>query len=125
MEDKNSEYGLTEFTASSTRNGSLEAQHDADYGAETELRRLLTTRHVTMIALGSSIGVGLWLGSGKSLAAGGPAAIFLGYVLAGSMCWAVSHSSAEMAVIFPVPSAFVQWVCVFDRTVSAANFSQY
>jgi amino acid transporter len=117
MEDKNSEYNLTQITAPSSRNGSLqlEAQHIADYGAETELRRLLNTRHVTMIALGSSIGVGLWLGAGKSLAAGGPAAIFLGYVLAGSMVWAVSHSSGEMAVMYPVPSAFVQWVsCILD-----------
>ncbi|RYP84209.1 hypothetical protein DL769_001232 [Monosporascus sp. CRB-8-3] len=35
-----------------------------DHGADTELKRLLSTRHVTMIALGSSIGMGLWLGSG-------------------------------------------------------------
>lgn len=46
--------------------------HHGDYGAETELQRRLSTRHVTMIALGSSIGMGLWLGSGKSLASGGP-----------------------------------------------------
>lgn len=45
----------------------------SDYGAETELRRLLSTRHLTMIALGSSIGMGLWLGSGTSLTNGGPA----------------------------------------------------
>lgn len=43
-----------------------------DHGAETELQRHLSTRHVTMIALGSSIGMGLWLGSGQSLASGGP-----------------------------------------------------
>lgn len=45
----------------------------SDHGAETELRRLLSTRHLTMIALGSSIGMGLWLGSGTSLTNGGPA----------------------------------------------------
>ncbi|KAF2191150.1 amino acid transporter [Zopfia rhizophila CBS 207.26] len=66
-----------------------------------------------MIALGSSIGMGLWLGSGKSLASGGPAGIFLGYVLAGSMIWSVSHSIGEMAVIYPLPSAFVQWTGKF------------
>lgn len=37
-----------------------------DHGADTELRRILSTRHLTMIALGSSIGMGLWLGSGPS-----------------------------------------------------------
>lgn len=80
-----------------------------DHGADTELKRLLSTRHVTMIALGSSIGMGLWLGSGTSLHNGGPAGIFLGYVLAGSMIWCVSHSIGEMACMYPLPSAFVQW----------------
>lgn len=51
---------------------------DVDHGADSELQRLLSTRHITMIALGSSIGMGLWLGSGTSLASGGPAAIFIG-----------------------------------------------
>ncbi|KAF2262770.1 amino acid transporter [Lojkania enalia] len=90
-----------------------EVLHQHDYGAETELQRRLTTRHVTMIALGSSIGMGLWLGSGKSLASGGPAGIFLGYVLAGSMIWSVSHSIGEMAVMYPLPSAYVQWTGKF------------
>lgn len=80
-----------------------------DHGAETALRRTLSTRHLTMIALGSSIGMGLWLGSGTSLASGGPAGIFLGYCLAGSMIWCVSHSIGEMACMYPLPSAFVQW----------------
>ncbi|KAI0159904.1 amino acid permease/ SLC12A domain-containing protein [Hypoxylon sp. FL1284] len=82
---------------------------DDDCGAETELKRSLSTRHLTMIALGSSIGMGLWLGSGLSLASGGPAGIFLGYCLAGSMIWCVSHSIGEMACMYPLPSAFVQW----------------
>lgn len=80
-----------------------------DHGAETELKRLLSTRHLTMIALGSSIGMGLWLGSGDSLASGGPASVFLGYLLAGTMIWCVSHSIGEMACLYPLPSAFVQW----------------
>ena len=49
-----------------------------DYGADSELQRRLSTRHITMIALGSSIGMGLWLGSGTSLTSGGPASIFIG-----------------------------------------------
>ncbi|KAJ9139385.1 Amino acid transporter [Pleurostoma richardsiae] len=80
-----------------------------DYGADSELQRRLGSRHITMIALGSSIGMGLWLGSGTSLREGGPAAIFIGYLLSGSMIWSVSHSIGEMAVMYPLPSAFVQW----------------
>lgn len=80
-----------------------------DHGGDSELRRLLSTRHVTMIALGSSIGMGLWIGSGSSLASAGPASLFLGYILAGTMIWCVAHSIGEMAVMYPLPSAFVQW----------------
>lgn len=36
--------------------------------------------------------MGLWLGSGTSLNHGGPASLFLGYWLAGSICWATSMS---------------------------------
>ncbi|KAF2872101.1 amino acid permease/ SLC12A domain-containing protein [Massariosphaeria phaeospora] len=96
-----------------------ELPQSRDYGAETKLQRLLTTRHVTMIALGSSIGMGLWLGSGKSLASGGPAGIILGYLLAASMIWSVSHSLGEMAVMYPLPSAFVQWTGKFVSPAAA------
>lgn len=81
----------------------------ADHGADSELQRRLSTRHITMIALGSSIGMGLWLGSGTSLIDGGPAALLIGYFLSGTMIWAVSQSIGEMAILYPLPSAFVQW----------------
>ncbi|KAL4878339.1 arginine permease [Aspergillus karnatakaensis] len=84
-----------------------------DHGADTQLQRTLSTRHLTMIALGSSIGMGLWLGSGTSLRNGGPAALVLGYILAGTMVWSVSHAIGEMAVLYPLPSAFVQWSSMF------------
>lgn len=90
-----------------------------DHGADTELRRLLSSRHLTMIALGSSIGMGLWLGSGLSLTRGGPAGIFLGYVLSAAMIWAVAHSIGEMAVMYPLPSAFVQWTGKFVDPAAA------
>lgn len=92
-----------------------------DHGAESELQRRLSSRHVSMIALGSSIGMGLWLGSGTSLANGGPAALFIGYLLSGTMIWSVSHSIGEMAILYPLPSAFVQWTNKFISP--AAGFS--
>ncbi|KAL6407221.1 Amino acid/polyamine transporter I [Ilyonectria robusta] len=85
----------------------------ADHGAESQLHRRLGTRHLAMIGLGGSIGMGLWLGSGSSLSKAGPASLFLGYILTGTMIWAVSHSIGEMAVMYPLPSAFVQWTNMF------------
>ncbi|KAF7558281.1 hypothetical protein G7Z17_g68 [Cylindrodendrum hubeiense] len=84
-----------------------------DHGAESQLHRRLGTRHLAMIGLGGSIGMGLWLGSGTSLSRAGPASLFIGYVLTGTMIWAVSHSIGEMAVMYPLPSAFVQWTNIF------------
>ncbi|KAH7123215.1 arginine permease [Dactylonectria estremocensis] len=84
-----------------------------DHGADSQLHRRLGTRHIAMIGLGGSIGMGLWLGSGSSLSKAGPASLFLGYVLAGTMIWSVSHSIGEMAVMYPLPSAFVQWTNMF------------
>lgn len=113
MEDHKPVYTASDEKVAPVATG--EVHHGmGDYGAETELQRRLSTRHVTMIALGSSIGMGLWLGSGKSLASGGPAGIFLGYLLSGTMIWSVSHSIGEMAVMYPLPSAFVQWVCFLE-----------
>lgn len=84
-----------------------------DHGADTELHRSLGTRHLTMIALGSAIGMGMWLGTGTSLVKGGPASLFIGFLISSSMVWAVSQSIGEMAVMYPVPSAFVQWSTIF------------
>ena len=63
--------------------------------------------------------MGLWLGSGKSLASGGPAAIFIGYLLAASMVWSVSHSLGELAILYPLPSAYVQWTSKFVGPAAA------
>ncbi|CEL04952.1 Putative Function: the S. cerevisiae homolog GAP1 encodes the low affinitiy [Aspergillus calidoustus] len=84
-----------------------------DHGAETQLHRSLGTRHLTMIALGSAIGMGMWLGSGKSLANGGPASLFVGFLISSSVVWSVSHSIGEMAIMYPLPSGFVQWSSIF------------
>lgn len=87
--------------------------NQVDHGADTQLHRSLGTRHITMVALGSAIGMGMWLGSGTSLIQGGPASLFIGFLVSSSMIWAVSQSIGEMAVIYPLPSAFVQWSTIF------------
>lgn len=85
-----------------------------DHGADSELQRLLSTRHITMIALGSSIGMGLWLGSGTSLASGGPAGIFIGCKQRSSAQPAKGKSRADGE--FRHPEWFDDLVCrTFSR----------
>ncbi|KAI5306847.1 hypothetical protein KEM56_006826 [Ascosphaera pollenicola] len=90
----------------------LAAQEPTDGLAHT-----LSSRHLTMLSIGSSIGMGLWLGSGTSLRNGGPAGIFLGYLLASTIAMAVNQSVGELAILYPIPSAFSQWPNKFvDRS---------
>ncbi|GFG08453.1 hypothetical protein IFM61392_05377 [Aspergillus lentulus] len=62
---------------------------EINHGADTQLHRSLGIRYLTMIAFGSAIGMGMWLGSGQALIRGGPAALFIGYVISSSMIWAI------------------------------------
>ena len=45
------------------------------------IQRGLKSRHAQMIALGGTIGTGLFVGSGQGLRIGGPLFFFLGYCL--------------------------------------------
>jgi amino acid transporter len=51
-------------------------------------------------------GTGLFVGSGKALANGGPASLVLAYGLIGVMLFCTVHALGEMAVLFPVAGSF-------------------
>ncbi|CAG78449.1 YALI0F19866p [Yarrowia lipolytica CLIB122] len=74
--------------------------------ANSPLQRSLKDRHVKMIAIGGSIGTGLFVGSGGALAQGGPAALLIAYTLVGSLLFCTINSLGELAVAFPVSGAF-------------------
>ncbi|KAI5310286.1 hypothetical protein KEM55_008992 [Ascosphaera atra] len=103
----------------SVHNGEVypEDEKQLNQGEEPGLAKTLKTRHMMMFSIGTAIGMGLWLGSGTSLRNGGPAGIFIGYFLAGTMAWAVNQSVGELAIMYPMPSAFSQWANNFvDRS---------
>ena len=82
------------------------AQRDAT-GSQpgNELRRRLTQRQLTMLAIGGAIGVGLFLGSGVTIALAGPGVI-LSYLFAAVIAMIVAYALAEMAVVHPVAGSF-------------------
>ncbi|KAH7175049.1 amino acid permease [Fusarium flagelliforme] len=70
------------------------------------LRRSLSARQVQMIAIGGTIGTGLFLGTGKSLATGGPASMLLAYIITGAIIFLTLLSLGEMATFIPVAGSF-------------------
>ncbi len=74
-------------------------------GREAGLRRGLTPRQISMIALGGSIGTGLFLGSAVSVKLAGPAVI-ISYVAGAVIALALMWALAEMAVVHPVAGSF-------------------
>ncbi|RKP36410.1 amino acid permease/ SLC12A domain-containing protein [Dimargaris cristalligena] len=59
-----------------------------------------------MIAIGGTIGTGLFIGSGTALADAGPAGCLMAYLLVGIMVFFVMSSLGELATYIPVPGSF-------------------
>jgi AAT family amino acid transporter len=70
------------------------------------LSRSLSARQVQMIAIGGTIGTGLFLGTGKSLATGGPASILIAYAIVGGIVFTTMLALGEMAAFIPVAGSF-------------------
>lgn len=70
------------------------------------LARRLRSRHLQMIAIGGSIGTGLFIGSGYALWQGGPAGQLISYFLVGFSLYCVMNALGELSVQFPVSGSF-------------------
>ncbi|KAK5173630.1 histidine permease [Saxophila tyrrhenica] len=112
--------------------------------ASSPLQRHLKGRHLQMIAIGGSIGTGLFVGSGNALAIGGPASLVLSFMITGAMLYCTVHALGEMAVLFPVAGSFsaystrfldpawgfamgwnyaMQWLVVLPLEIVSATFT--
>ena len=73
-----------------------------------ELKKGLSQRHLTMIAIGGVIGAGLFVGSGAVIKDAGPAA-FLTYAVTGVLIIMVMRMLGEMAVANPSTGSFADY----------------
>lgn len=74
--------------------------------ARHPLVRRLKSRHLQMIAIGGSIGTGLFVGTGYALSQGGPGSVLISYILVGYSLFCVVMALGEMSVQYPVSGSF-------------------
>ncbi|KAI7870735.1 amino acid permease/ SLC12A domain-containing protein [Spinellus fusiger] len=94
-----------------------EAPHSiASYQASEEKRHLqrgLKARHIQMIALGGTIGTGLFMASGRAIASGGPGGALVAYMIIGLVVFCVMMSLGEMAAYMPIAGSFAHFATRF------------
>lgn len=92
--------------------------HEKALGATTintnGLLRRLNIRHIQLIAIGGTMGTGLFISIGGGLAKGGLASLLLCYFIYSCVVSLVNNSAAEMMTHMPVAGGFVrlahEWV---------------
>lgn len=77
---------------------------------QKQMDRDLKTRHISMIAIGGSIGTGLFMASGAIVSQAGPGGALIAYMLIGIMIYFLMTSLGELATFYPV-SRFFQCIC--------------
>ena len=84
----------------------MQARDTAESG---DLRRNLKSRHLSMIAIGGSIGTGLFVASGATIAQAGPGGALVAYALIGLMVYFLMTSLGELAAFMPVSGSFATY----------------
>ncbi|AET38373.1 amino acid permease Ecym_2663 [Eremothecium cymbalariae DBVPG len=67
---------------------------------QQKLKHNIKTRHLTMISLGTGIGTGLLVASGKALHYGGPGGLLIGYLTTSTMLYCVVQACCELGVAY-------------------------
>ncbi|KAI0430314.1 AAT family amino acid transporter [Xylaria sp. FL1042] len=90
----------------------IETTHDGEVIQMTEgTKRAIKSRHAQMIAIGGCIGTSLFIASGQSLHAGGPALLLIAYVVMSCMVYGVATAVVEVGAHLPVPGASMSMHC--------------
>ncbi len=75
----------------------------------TSLNRDLKARHIAMLAMGGSIGTGIFLASGNAIYSAGPGGALVAYLLMGIMVYFLMTSLGEMATLMPTTGTFCDY----------------
>jgi amino acid transporter, AAT family len=80
--------------------------------SDSELSRNLKSRHIQLIAIGGTIGVGLFLGSAAAIQKAGPA-LLLSYAVGGVAIFFIMRALGELLTYRPVAGSFATYADEF------------
>lgn len=85
----------------------LSAEHQERYG---KTRRGLSSRHMQLITIGSSVGTGMFIGVGSALARSGPLSVFLAFTIYSLfVLFPLFMAASEMCTWLPVRGSIFQF----------------
>lgn len=103
------EFDTTGMTAEEIRNHKM---------AAAPMAKGLSTWQISMMAIGGSIGSGLFVSTGNDLAEAGPGGTIIGFVIVGVMLFFMMHSMGEVSVRFPRLNLVMQSDRLLDDSVA-------
>lgn len=74
-----------------------------------DLQRNMSSRHLQFIAVGGTIGTGIFIGTGSALSTAGPVSCLISYLFVGSILYSVMVSLGEMATFIPTTGSFAAY----------------
>ena len=86
---------------------------EGDPSTTDKLHRTLNTRMLSMIAIGGSIGTGIFLASGNAIYQAGPGGTIFAYLITGIMVYFLMTSLGEMAAFMPSTGSFYTYATKF------------
>lgn len=84
-----------------------------EQGSSEKLHRNLSARMLNMIAIGGSIGTGIFLASGNAIYTSGPGGTMVAYFIMGLMVYFLMTSLGEMAAFMPSTGSFYMYASKF------------
>ncbi len=93
------------------------------------MQRKLSARHMQMIALGGTIGVGLFMGANSTIKWTGPS-VLLAYILAGAFLYLIMRALGEMLYVDPTTGSFAKFATeymhpIFGYLTAWSNIFQF
>lgn len=114
------EFDIEKDVRSPTQAENVTFDEEQSFG-EGQVKRQLKARHVSMIALGGTIGTGLFIGTGSAIGEAGPAGAFIAYIFMASIVYSIANSIGEMATYIPITGSFTVFCSRFVSPALAAS----